>query len=85
MLVTVSHSLPSELQMPRPDGLLLFRCQYRFPVAAALYERQRTANDWATSGGVTWDAYKDAKAAIVPSITMPISMIMPKPLCAPSR
>jgi len=70
VLVTVSHSAPFGVADAKTLMASFFSDANIDFLSPQLYTSgSETSNDWATSGGVTWDAYKDAKAAIVPSIT----------------
>lgn len=69
VLITVSHSAPygiSDANMLMQSFFANGNIDYLSP---QLYTTgQETANDYATSGGVTWTQYASAKAAVIPSI-----------------
>jgi LysM repeat protein len=69
VLVTVSHSAPYGIS----DAATLMRSFFADAnidyLSPQLYTTgEESANDYATSGGVTWSQYATAKAAIIPSI-----------------
>jgi len=69
VVVTVSHSAPFGFL----DGAALMQAFFQDPnidvLSPQLYTTgQETRNDFATSHGVQWSAYANARAAIVPSI-----------------
>ncbi|WP_413203571.1 LysM peptidoglycan-binding domain-containing protein [Rhodospirillum sp. A1_3_36] len=69
VLVTISHSAPYGIH----DAPTLMESFFADPnidfLSPQLYTRgNETANDWATTDGVTWNSYAKAKAKIIPSI-----------------
>ncbi|MBC3910940.1 LysM peptidoglycan-binding domain-containing protein [Undibacterium umbellatum] len=69
VLVTVSHSAPYGIE----DAAALMRSFFASPVIDILSPQlyttgEETSNQYATSGGVSWSEYADAKAIVAPSI-----------------
>ncbi|MCE7991431.1 MAG: LysM peptidoglycan-binding domain-containing protein [Roseivirga sp.] len=69
VLVTISHSAPYGIS-DRSELMTTFFADTNINyLSPQLYTTgKEAANDYATTGGVTWDLYKGAKPAIVPSL-----------------
>lgn len=69
VLVTVSHSAPYGIADAPALMSAFFQDGNIDVLSPQLYTSgSETANDWATTAGVTWEQYAGARAAIVPSV-----------------
>lgn len=69
VLVTVSHSAPYGMADAKAVMSAFFQDGNIDFLSPQLYTSgSETANDWATTAGVTWEQYAGARAAIIPSI-----------------
>ena len=69
VLVTISHSAPYGISDRAELMASFFSDENIDYLSPQLYTTgKETENDYATTGGVTWDLYKAAKAAVIPSL-----------------
>jgi LysM repeat protein len=72
VLVTVSHSAPYGMADAQAVMSAFFQDSNIDFLSPQLYTSgSETANDWATTAGVTWEQYASARAVIIPSIVSP--------------